>query len=229
MNTIALIVAGGSGLRFGGDIPKQYQLAAGRPLLSWTVSRFEKASSIDRIVIVAAEDYLLHVNNKIVNPYGFDKVFKIVPGGETRAESVLKGIDALPISTSFVAIHDGARPLVDPEDIDRVVREAHEHRAAILGRPVSDTVKRAREGIIFATVDRDNLYRAETPQVFQFDLIREAYHEAMEKDIKLTDDASAVEALGFMVKMVEPEKTNPKVTTPEDFAFVGMMLEREEP
>ncbi|MDD4051808.1 MAG: 2-C-methyl-D-erythritol 4-phosphate cytidylyltransferase, partial [candidate division Zixibacteria bacterium] len=137
MKTVALIVAGGSGERFGADTPKQYQLVAGRPLLAWTISRFEQAASIDQIVIVAAEDFLLYVNNQVVNPFSFAKVTKIVPGGSTRGESVRRGIDALPISTSYVAIHDGVRPLVKPSDIDAVVAEAQRHRAAILARPVT--------------------------------------------------------------------------------------------
>lgn len=227
MKTIAVIVAGGGGQRFGGDVPKQYRLIAGRPLLSWTIDRFEKAVGIDQIVIVAAEDYLLHVNNSIVEPFGFKKVFKIAPGGETRAESVLKGILALPLSTSFVAIHDAARPLVKSADIDNVIEVAQKHRAAILGRPMADTVKRVREGMIIATIDRENLYRSETPQVFQYDLIKEAYQKALESETVPTDDASAVEALGFMVRMVEPTGPNPKVTVPEDLDLAARMLEGE--
>ncbi|MCP4567070.1 MAG: 2-C-methyl-D-erythritol 4-phosphate cytidylyltransferase [FCB group bacterium] len=227
MKTIAVIVAGGDGQRFGGGIPKQYQLIAGRPLLAWTIERFEKAASIDQIVIVAAEDYLLHVNNSIVNPYGFAKVFKIVPGGASRAESVLKGIMALPLSTSFVAVHDAARPLVKPADIDEVTLMAQSHRAAILGRPMADTVKRVREGMIIATIDRVNLYRAETPQVFQYDLIKEAYQKAIESKTEPTDDASAVEALGFMVRLVEPTGPNPKVTVADDLDLAARILEGE--
>lgn len=227
MSIIAIIVAGGSGERFGGEIPKQYQLIAGRPLLSWTISRFEQAESIDRIVIVAAEDYLLHVNNTVINPYEFKKVFKIVPGGVSRAESVLKGLESLPLATSYVAIHDAVRPLVAPHDIDTVVKEAQKQRAAILGREVTDTVKRAREGMILATVDRSNLFLAETPQAFQYDLIKEAYVQGIESGLDATDDAAMVEALGFMVKLVPSSSANPKLTTPDDLAFINMMLEKE--
>lgn len=228
MSTVALIVAGGSGRRFGGDIPKQYRLAVGRPLMSWTVSRFEKAGTIDRIVIVAGEDYLLHVNNTVVNPYKFQKVFKIVPGGETRAESVMKGLESLPLATSYVAIHDAVRPLVRPEDIDTVVGEAQANRAAILGRLVTDTVKRAREGLILATLDRSNMFFAETPQVFQYDLIKEAYAAGLKSKREATDDAAMVEAIGFKVKMILSTGANPKLTTADDLAFIEMMLEREE-
>ena len=227
MKTVALIVAGGSGERFGGETPKQYQLVAGKPLLAWTIARFEQAASIDQIVIVAAEDFLLYVNNQVVDPFGFAKVTKIIPGGATRGESVRRGIDALPISTSYVAIHDGVRPLVKPSDIDAVVAEAQHHRAAILARPVTDTVKRAKDGLIIATLDRRHLSLAETPQVFQYDLIREAYHKAVQEGIEGTDDAVMVETLGFMVTLVASTGPNPKLTRPEDLEYIKMVLERE--
>jgi len=225
--TIAVIVAGGSGERFGGDIPKQFQIVAGRPLMAWTLQRFEEASQIDQVVIVVAEDYLLYVNNSIVNPFGIQKVLKIVPGGESRTESVLRGIESLPISTSFVAIHDAVRPLVAPADIDRVVAEAKSNRAAILGRPVAETIKRARDGLILATVDRANLFVAETPQVFQYDLVKSAYQDGIQRGLAATDDAALVEAYGFKVKMVESTRPNPKLTTRDDMDFIRMMLEKK--
>ena len=189
---MALIVAGGRGERFGGTVPKQYQLIAGRPVLAWTISRFETAATIDQIVVVAAEEYLLHVNNVVINPYGFGKVMKIVPGGACREESVKRGLESLPLSTSYVAVHDAVRPLVKPSDIDAVVQEAQRHRAAILGRPATDTVKRVRQWMIFATLDRANLFLAETPQVFQYDLLKEALLHQGEFIIRATDDAALV-------------------------------------
>jgi 2-C-methyl-D-erythritol 4-phosphate cytidylyltransferase len=228
MKTTALIVAGGSSTRFGGDIPKQYRSVCGRPLLAWTVSRFEAAKSIDNVVIVAAEEYLLYISEKIVDQFAFAKVSKIVVGGETRAESVHKGLAALPISTGYVAIHDAARPLVAPADIDRVVQAAIKERAAIMAAPITDTVKRAQEGFILATLDRSRLYGAQTPQVFQYDLIMEAYRRAAGTDMSsFTDDASLVEALGFKVRVVEPTTYNLKVTKPEDLALVESLLKKE--
>lgn len=227
MKTYALIVAGGSGRRFGGEIPKQYQMIAGKPVMSWTISRFEAATTIDEIVIVAAEEYLLYVNNQVVNPYDFKKVFKIVPGGETRMESVMKGLESLPISAGFVAVHDAVRPLVKSSDIDLAVLEARNDRAAILGRPVSETIKRAKDSMIMATVDRENLFLAETPQVFQYDLLKEAYMKGIEKGIEATDDASLVESLGFMVKLIPSNSPNPKLTTQDDLEYITMKLEGE--
>lgn len=215
-------------MRFGGEIPKQFRSIKGRPLLSWTVSRFEHASSIDNIIVVAPEEYLLHIGDHIVDPFGFIKISKIVVGGKSRSESVFNGLQSLPISTSFVAIHDGARPLVRPEDIDRVTEIARTDRAAILGHPATDTIKRVQDDYIIATLDRGHLFCAETPQTFQYDLIMEAYKKACDVGLdKFTDDASIVEASGFKVKTVSSTGPNIKVTTPEDLRLVEAFLEDE--
>ncbi|RKX27135.1 MAG: 2-C-methyl-D-erythritol 4-phosphate cytidylyltransferase [Candidatus Zixiibacteriota bacterium] len=228
MKTWTIIVAAGESKRFGGSVPKQFRELCGRPLLSWTISRFEAAASIDQIAVVVASEQMLYTSEKVVDPYGFRKVVKVVNGGDTRRESVLRGLERLPISTSFVAIHDGARPATNPDDIDAVVHTAIEERAAILAAKATDTIKRAEQGFIFATLDRSSLYLAQTPQVFQYDLIIEA-HRAAEKagGVEFTDDASLIEARGFKVKIVEPTAPNPKVTTADDMELAAMLLGRE--
>jgi 2-C-methyl-D-erythritol 4-phosphate cytidylyltransferase len=225
----AVIVAGGSSQRFGGEVPKQFIEVHGRPLLSWTISRFEASSMIDQIVVVVAEEYLLFVSERVVDPFGFTKVSKIVVGGTTRSESVLKGLEALPLATDFAAIHDGARPLVTPGDIDRVVKTAVQERAAILAVPATDTVKRVAGDYILSTQDRNALYLAQTPQVFQYDLIINAHREAAARGDTgwITDDASVIERAGFKVKVVEPSAPNLKVTSRDDLAFVDALLRRE--
>lgn len=230
MKTYALIVAAGSATRFGGSVPKQFLEVCGQPLLSWSISRFEAAARINHIVVVVSEEYLLYVTQKVIDPYNFNKVTKIVVGGITRQESVLNGLKALPISTGFVAIHDGARPLVNSGDIDRVVEVASENRAAMLAVPITDTVKRARDGYVLATIDRDFLYMAQTPQVFQYDLIMNVHREDAESRSQsdVTDDASLVEAKGFKVRVVEPSGPNFKVTTREDLALVRALLKGED-
>ncbi|MCK4573299.1 MAG: 2-C-methyl-D-erythritol 4-phosphate cytidylyltransferase [candidate division Zixibacteria bacterium] len=228
MKTVALIVAAGSSTRLAGDVPKQFREVCGRPVLSWTISRFEAAESIDDIVLVVAEEFLLHATQAVVDPCGFAKVSKIVIGGETRRESVLNGLKALPISTKLVAIHDGARPLVSPEDIDRVVDAAASERAAILAVKAVDTVKRARQGFILSTLERDSLYLAQTPQVFQYDLIMEAHNQIDDiENQQITDDASLVEARGFKVRIIEPSTLNFKVTTADDLHLAESVLNRE--
>ncbi|HOP07089.1 MAG TPA: 2-C-methyl-D-erythritol 4-phosphate cytidylyltransferase [candidate division Zixibacteria bacterium] len=228
MKTAAVIVAGGKSVRFGGEVPKQFRHVLGRPLLSWAVSRFEKAVSIDNIVVVAPEEYLLHIGDHIIDPFSFSKVTKIVVGGETRAESVLRGLKSLPISTGYVAIHDGARPLILPQDIDRVVELAHRERAAMIAVAATDTIKRVKDGYILATLDRQKIFQAQTPQVFQYDLIMEAYRRAEQEGLeKYTDDASLLEAGGFKVRVMEPSGPNFKVTTPIDLKLVEALMKEE--
>lgn len=226
MKTYALIVAAGKAVRFGGAVPKQFREVCGRPLLNWTISRFEQAKSIDAIVVVVADEHLLFTSQKVIDPYGFTKVQKIVVGGETRQESVLKGLRALPISTRLVAIHDGARPLTRPADIDRVIETARTERAAMLAIPVTDTVKRVRDGFILGTLERDLLYLAQTPQVFDYDLILEA-HQSANTGLAVSDDAALIESRGFKVRVVEPSAPNLKVTTSDDLMIVEALLKKE--
>lgn len=227
MKTAAVIVAAGRSERFGGPVPKQYLEVAGRPLLAWTVQRFESATSIDAVLLVVAEDQLLYVSEKVVDPYGYTKVIKIVPGGESRQESVLKGLTRLPISTELVAIHDGARPLTHPDDIDAVVTVAAQDGAAMLAAKVTDTVKRAKDNYILSTLDRSDLFLAQTPQVFGYDMIIEAHRRAAKEGCDVTDDAALIESAGFKIKLVESTFPNQKVTTREDMAAVATLLTGE--
>ncbi len=222
MKTVAIIVAGGRGLRLGGEIPKQFRNIHERPLLSWTIMQFERAKTVDEIVIVVPEDYLLYANEKVVNPFSFRKVNKIVIGGESREESVKNGLRSIPISTAYVAIHDGARPLIFHEDIDKVIEVAKRERAAVLARPITETVKRVESEFIISTLDRTKLFLAETPQVFQYDLIMSAHDKPPE--INATDDAYLVELLGFKVRAVTPGRANPKITTEDDLAWARFIL-----
>lgn len=226
MNTVALIVAGGKGERFGGDIPKQFYPVLGRPLLSWTIDNFERAESIDEIAVVVPEESLLYAREKVVQPFGFKKVNRIIAGGESRQESVRKGLDQIPYATRTVAVHDGARPLVSFADIDKVVMIAEKNRAAILARSIGDTVKRAEGEFVISTLDRSRLYLAETPQVFQYDILVSAHKRAVDKSGAL-DDAMLVERLGFKVKLVVTGNPNPKITDPDDIEYLKYWLGKE--
>lgn len=213
-------------MRFAGAVPKQYHTVCGRPLLAWTIGRFEEASSIDRIVLVVAEDQLLYAGEKVVDPFGFTKLTKIVCGGETRQKSVMNGLESLPASTDLVAIHDGARPLVSAQDIDRVVEAASIEQAAMLAIRASDTVKRVRDGYIINTLDRDSLYLAQTPQVFHYKLILSAHRAASDAG-DATDDAQIVEKQGHKVKIVESTGPNTKVTTRQDMVMAEAFLRED--
>ena len=227
MKTAAIIVAAGRSERCGGPVPKQFREVAGRPVLAWTIQRFEVAASIDSILLVVAEDQLLYTSEKVVDPFGYTKVTKIVAGGSSRQESVLKGLARLPVSTELVAIHDGARPLTNPADIDAVVAMAERDGAALLATKVTDTVKRARDSYVLSTLDRNELFLAQTPQVFAYDMIIEAHRRAADEGCEVTDDTALVEKAGFKVRLVEAQYLNQKITTQEDFMAISMLLEGE--
>lgn len=229
MKTTALIVAAGSSSRLSGEVPKQYREVAGRPLLSWTITRFEQAESIDEVVLVVAEEYLLFTSERVVDPFAFHKCKRILIGGESRQESVYKGLTSLPDSTELVAIHDGARPLVATSDVDRVVQTAKTQKAALLAAPIADTIKRVQGNFVMSTVDRSGLFAAQTPQVFDYKLILQAHQKAAaDSSTTYTDDASIAEAAGHKVVIVEPEFPNPKITTPADFEMLKLRLSKEQ-
>ena len=230
MSNWALIVAAGKSERFGDPLPKQFHEVAGRPLLSWTIEKFELASLIDKIAVVVAADYQLETSEKIIDPYSFGKVVKVVGGGENRRESVLRGLEALPESTKVVAIHDGVRALVAPDDIDKVVNLALAEKAAMLALPATDTVKKVKSHSIVETLDRSQIWLAQTPQAFEYKLILEAHRRFAEnpKGTIATDDASLVEAMGVGVKVVEPSSINLKVTTAADLKYVEIVLGAKE-
>ena len=219
-----MIVAAGNSVRFGGETPKQFVMVAGAPLLAWTIVRFEMAKRIDDIVLVVAEDRLEQVLDSINDEQRPTKVVKAIAGGATRQQSVLNGLESLPESTELVAIHDGARPLTAPHDIDAVVQAASVHRAAILASRISDTVKRVDDSQIVATLDRNHLWLAQTPQVFERELILSAHRRAAHEGIDVTDDAALVEAVGHRVHVVESTSPNLKVTTPDDLRIVEALL-----
>jgi 2-C-methyl-D-erythritol 4-phosphate cytidylyltransferase len=225
MTCTALIVAAGKSLRFGGDIPKQYKQLAGRPVLSWTIDRFERCPVITDIVIVIETGTESYVSEKVIEPYAFLKIRKLVPGGEHRADSVLAGLESLNEDTRLVAIHDGARPLTAPADIERVVRTARDAGAALLAARATDTIKRIEDDFVIATLDRERIYQAQTPQVFWYELILDAHRKAVGSSV--TDDCSVVERLGHKVCVVEPTGPNFKVTTPHDLQMAAAILAKE--
>lgn len=228
--TTAIILAGGSGTRMGADNTKQFIDLAGVPVIARTIDAFQKAETVSEIVIVAKKDEI-PLYKKLINEHGFTKVTKVVKGGSTRQKSALCGFEAISSKTKFVAIHDGARPLVAVDLIDRVVRSAHISRASIAAVPCKDTPKLIHP-INHKIEDadkqppRDKLWLAQTPQVFHADLYRCAAYYAVEKGFEATDDASLCEFTGFEVKCVEGSYENIKITTPEDLVCAEALLRR---
>ncbi len=217
----AVIVAAGCASRMQG-IDKALALLGGKPVLQRSVQAFQDCDAIREIVVVTREDLLTQVMDLCA---GMDKVKAVVVGGKDRAESVSNGLNALSGKVKLAAIHDGARPLIDWQTIDRTVRAAGSYGAAAPAIPVKDTVKVVTGGIVKETPDRSQLQAVQTPQVFDFDLLRGALVKAKADGIPLTDDCSAVEHLGMSVKIVKGEERNLKITTPMDLKIAELLLE----
>ena len=217
----AVIVAAGSASRMGG-IDKVMAPLQGEPMVLRTVREFQNCDAIREIVVVTRSDLILPIMSLV---QGLDKVKAVVAGGESRQESVNLGLNALSSKVKLVAVHDGARPLITWQVIDRVIRAANSYGAATPAIPVKDTIKTVRGGIVKETPDRKLLYAVQTPQVFDLDLLRGALKKAKEDGAEVTDDCSAVERLGMSVKIVEGDERNLKVTTPFDLAVAKMLLE----
>lgn len=215
----AVIVAAGSATRMGG-IDKVMAPLRGEPMIRHTVRSFQNCDAIREIVIVTREDLIRPITGLCRD---FPKVTAVVAGGSTRQESVHLGLNALSDKVKLAAIHDGARPLVTWQLIDRVVRAANTYSAAAPAIPVKDTIKVVEGRVVLKTPDRSKLFAVQTPQVFDFDLLRGALKQA--DGVQLTDDCSAVERLGMAVKIVEGDEANLKVTTPLDLKIAELLLE----
>ena len=216
-----VIVAAGNASRMGG-IDKVMAELKGEPMIVRTVRAFQDCDAISEIVIVTRPDLILPITGLTRT---MPKVKAVVAGGKSRQESVNLGLNALSEKVQLAAIQDGARPLITWQVIDRVVRAAHTHGAAIPCIPVKDTIKVGSGGLVQNTPERATLFAAQTPQVFDFDLLRGALKKAELDDYTVTDDASAVEYLGMKVKIVEGDERNIKVTTPMDLKIAEMLLE----
>ena len=217
----AVIVAAGNASRMEG-IDKVMAPLGGEPVIKRTVRAFETCDAIGEIVVVTREDQLVAVSELCGE---FQKVTAVVVGGSSRVESVQNGLNALSDKVKLAAIHDGARPLATWQMIDRVVRAANSYGAAAPAVPVKDTIKEVAGGIVKATPDRSALRAVQTPQVFDFDLLRGALKKALLEEAKITDDCSAVENMGMSVKIVEGDERNIKITTPLDLKIAELLLE----
>ncbi|KPL00177.1 MAG: hypothetical protein AMJ91_05155 [candidate division Zixibacteria bacterium SM23_73_3] len=235
MKVVGIIVAGGVGKRvFGdlaaegkGDLPKQFLTLGEKPVLTHTIDKFEKCELIDEIILVVPEDYMGYCSQTIVDKHSFKKVKKIVCGGKERQDSVYLGLKACSNNTDIVAIHDGVRPLIAPEKISDLIKSCYQKKAVILAIPVKDTIKRVEGGSVITTLDREKLWLIQTPQVFQYKLILDAYEKANEDGFSGTDDSVLVERLGHEVAIIEGEYENIKITTAEDFAMAEAFLEKK--
>ena len=216
-----VIVAAGSATRMGG-IDKVMATLGGEPMIARTVQAFQNCDAISEIVIVTREDLILPITGLCKD---MPKVTAVVAGGKSRQESVHLGLNALSDKVKLAAVHDGARPLITWQVIDRVVRAANTYGAAAPAIPVKDTIKVVEGRVVKNTPDRASLFAVQTPQVFDFDLLRGALRKAELDGAAVTDDCSAVERMGMAVKIVEGDERNLKVTTPMDLKIAELLLE----
>ena len=218
----AVIVAAGTSSRMQSNVSKQLMNLGGRTVIENTTEKFRKCGCIDEIVVVC--------------PPGDEDLYKdllgddiiVTGGGSARQQSVFNGVSAAGADSDLIAIHDGARPLVDVDDIERVVSDGEKYGAATLAVPVKDTVKIVMEDTVAATPDRNTLYAIQTPQVFYRNDYLKAYAKAAEDNVDYTDDCQLIESLGGTVHITEGKYTNIKITTPEDIDIAEVLMRRSE-
>jgi 2-C-methyl-D-erythritol 4-phosphate cytidylyltransferase len=231
MRVAAIIPAAGVGRRMQKNLPKQYLTLGDRPILAVTLAVFEKMPEITEITVVAQSAALEFCQKQVIIPYGFKKVWRLVPGGKERQDSVYNALKVLQRQNDWdlFLVHDGVRPFVTPEEVRRVLQAAATHGAAILACPVQDTVKQVnREKKIQKTLNRQTIWLAQTPQAFQAAILWRAFVEAYGRDFYGTDEASLVEALGLPVVVEPGSPLNIKVTTPEDLLLATAIYQGRE-
>jgi 2-C-methyl-D-erythritol 4-phosphate cytidylyltransferase len=220
----AILVAGGNSRRMGFD--KLFATIGGRPVIAHTIQAFERAECVGDVIVAARQDRLDEIK-AIVRDQNFKKVRSIIPGGKRRQDSVRAGLNHLEAGANYVAVHDAARPLITPEQIERVFEQCRAHAAASLAEPISDTLKYAdTELFVTCPVDRHQLYAMQTPQVFERRLIEEAYRTVYAENASVTDEVSAIERLGRKVILVPNEDLNFKITYPRDLALLEFILKQ---
>jgi 2-C-methyl-D-erythritol 4-phosphate cytidylyltransferase len=220
----ALIVAGGKGTRMGPNVDKLFLELNGGPIVGHTWRRCEEADSIDDIVLVVREG-MQNAFAALAEKFHFRKPFRLVTGGKERQDSVWNGLTALSSPTEIVAIQDAARPCTRPALIAATVEAARRTGAAVAAQPVTDTIKESGDGKRIArTLDRSRLWAVQTPQTFRVEIIRRALAEVRARGLVVTDDTAACELIGQPVELVAGGEPNPKVTCPEDLAYIGLLL-----
>ena len=225
MKTSVVIVCAGNSTRMGG-VNKILLPLGERKVIGVTMQAFQYCESVSEIIIVAREDDIPAIQAE-AEAAGITKLAACTTGGSTRQESVFNGVRKISKDTELVAIHDGARPLVKPEHIEKVIKDASVFGGATLGVPVKDTIKTVEGGLITDTPPRKYLYITQTPQIFKRKLYFEGIDFALEHGLDFTDDCQLVEAIGGKVAMTVGDYTNIKITTPEDIAIAEILLKQK--
>ena len=226
MHVAAIVLAAGAGRRIGGDVAKTYLPIAGRPLVLRTLDRMFAAKTVEQVILVVAADEMGRCQALLgADSLLCDRPCLLQSGGATRQQSAKRGLERVALETDVVIIHDGARPFVSAALIDRCVESAAEKGAVVVGLPARDTIKVVGDDHrILSTPERRSLWEIQTPQVFQKELIMAAHQQAETDAVEVTDDAMVVERLGKPVYVLEGERTNLKITLPEDIWLAEMMI-----
>ena len=223
MKVSAIIPAAGQGTRMGSSTPKQFLLLNGKPILHHTLRAFETSGKVDSVTLVVPENDYDDAKSKWAT--SFDIVKKVVIGGKERQDSVYNGFQAIDRDTDVVIVHDGVRPFVTADMIERAVNGADRFGAAITAVPVSDTIKQSdAEGFVERTVDRNGLWRIQTPQAFQYAVLDEAFQKAVKDSYYGTDEGSLLEYAGKKIKLIEGSAMNIKITRKEDLILGEAIL-----
>ncbi|MBQ9931563.1 MAG: 2-C-methyl-D-erythritol 4-phosphate cytidylyltransferase [Firmicutes bacterium] len=220
-----IIAAAGSGSRMGGGISKQYIEVRGIPVLARALGAFDRHPLVDEILVVMKREDLEVCRRDIVEKYGFRKVRKVIAGGKERQESVFIALSELS-DEGYILVHDGARPFVSQDLITRIIEGAAEHGAAIPGVPLRETIKRAEDGWLAETLDRDTLFAVRTPQGFEAKMLKKAHDQAREEGFTGTDDGALLERIGGRSRLILCEQDNIKITTAEDLPLAGSIADR---
>ncbi|MFH0924539.1 MAG: 2-C-methyl-D-erythritol 4-phosphate cytidylyltransferase [bacterium] len=225
----AIITAAGKGSRMGQPISKQFLSLGGKPILYHTVKAFESSGKIAEIYLIVGYDDINYCKQKIIYKYGFQKIKKIIIGGRERQDSIYNGLKELDTAVDTVLIHDGVRPFITTELIDKIIDELDQEQAMILAVPAKDTIKLVnQDGYIKETLDRKKLCLTQTPQGFDYNIIWSAYEKAYNDGYYATDDANLVERMGKKVKILMGDYENIKITTMEDLSVAEGILRRRE-
>ncbi|MEY8562438.1 2-C-methyl-D-erythritol 4-phosphate cytidylyltransferase [Eggerthellaceae bacterium 3-80] len=222
--TAAIILAGGTGERFGNEGGKQLVEIAGKPILTWSAEAFDAVGDIGLIVIVCPEDRESEYLKRAIDPFPFVTPVVVAPSGPSRQESAFSGLEYVPDDFEYVILHDGARPLITPELIAHTIATLKGNidcDGAVVAHPSVDTLKVVENGIVVGTPDRRVFWNAQTPQVFRAGIYRRAHASALSDGFVGTDDSSLIERLGGRVLVVEGKRDNIKLTVPEDYLLLA--------
>lgn len=227
--TAAVILAGGSGERFGRDGGKQLVEIAGKPMLTWAAEAFDAVGDIGLIVVVCPKERMQEYLEQAIDPFPFVTPVALAPAGSIRQESAFSGLEYVPEEFEFVVVHDGARPLVRPSTIEHTINTLKgniDADGAVVAHPSIDTLKIVENGVITGTPDRTVFWNAQTPQVFRAGMLRRAHASALSDGFVGTDDSSLIERMGGRVLVVEGKRDNIKLTVPEDYLMLAAAVRR---